>query len=759
MRSNSVIQSNPDYIEELNIQKYWLVVKRRWKPAMLTFTTFAILSTLFAISRKPTYEAKGQVLIERDKASKLVGLDSQMGDIDVLTNQSNPISTEAEIIRSRPIVQETIKELNITQEPGKLPGFIEQINTQFNSSDRESKLVSVKDFLRKLDVKAAKGTDLLEVSYEDKDPELAARVVNKIILAYKDRNALNNKSETSAVRKFIVEELPKLEANVNKAEDRLLQFKSQNKLVNLSAETNKTITTVQSLEAEINQTAVELKDINARSAEIRHQLGMNLEEAKVLIAVSQSEGIKRTLTELQEVKIEATEANKKFSGKAPQLVELKERESELELLLKQQISKTIKDGKPISLQNINVLNIGELRQDQIKDFVNIEIKRAGLNSRSAALQENLNAYQEKLEARPKLEKQQRELENKLEAAQSTYQTLLKKLQETQVAENQKVGNVRIIAEAVPPEKPSSTSKQLVIGAGIISGACFGVLVAFLIDIFDRTLKNRQEAEELFGYPLYAIIPKLGESEKNEREMGKLPASSSSIATEDPILRACGIEAYQILRTNLKTISASQSTRVIAVTSSVPQEGKSEVSANLAAAIAAVGQKVLLIDADMRLSTQHTRWRLSNQVGLSNILEHGISWKEVRQEVTPCLDVITAGENVSNPIALIDSHNMKALIETVADHYDYVIFDTPPLVGIADTTILGKMTHGTLMVARPGTLDYSSALDAKKILEKTEQNVVGMVVNGENFDNTYYKDFSYLDKNKKEQNTRLLGSRL
>jgi polysaccharide biosynthesis transport protein len=756
-----MMQSNPDYMEELNIQKHWLVVKRRWKPAVLTFTTLAILSTLFAISRKPTYEAKGQVLIEPDKASKLVGIDSQMGDIDVLTSQSNPISTEAEIIRSRPIVQETIEELNIKLEKGKLSGFIEGI-TPFgdsDSSDRDSELISVKDFLRKLDVKAAKGTDLLEVTYEDKDPELAARVVNKIILAYKEQNALNNKTETSAVRKFIFEELPKLEANVNEAENRLLEFKSQNKLVNLSEETNNKIATIQSLEEQLDRTSVEKEEINALSREIRNQLGMNLEEAKVLIAVSQSAGVKRTVAELQEVNIKMAEANKKFSGSAPQMIELKERESEMNTLLKQQMSKTMSGREPVALKNINVLNIGELKQDQIKDFVNIEIKRAGLNSRSAALQKNLDAYRAKLNERPGLEKQQRELENKLEASQSTYQTLLKKLQETQVAENQKVGNVRIVAEAVPPEKPSSTSKQLIIGSGIISGACFGVLVAYLIDICDRTLKSRQEAEELFGYPLYAVIPKLGETEKSDRSIGQLQPSSSSIVTDDPILRACGIEAYQILRTNLKTISASRSTKTIAVTSSVPQEGKSEVSANLAAAIATIGQKVLLIDADMRLSTQHTRWRLPNQVGLSNILEHGISWKEVRQEITPCLDVITAGQEVSNPVALIDSQNMKQLIESVADNYDYVIFDTPPLVGIADTTILGTMTDGTLMVARPGILDYSSALDAKKILEKTEQNVVGMVVNGENIENTYYKDFSYIDKKKREQTTKLLSSRL
>jgi succinoglycan biosynthesis transport protein ExoP len=752
-----MMQSNPDYIEELNIQKYWLVVKRRWKPAMLTFSTLAILSTLFAISRKPTYEAKGQVLIEPDKASKLVGIDSQMGDIDVLTSQSNPISTEAEIIRSRPLVQETIEELNINVEKGKLSGFIEGITSVLGSSDRDSNLISVKDFLRKLDVKAAKGTDLLEVTYEDKDPELAAKVVNKIILAYKEQNALNNKTETSAVRKFIFEELPKLEANVNEAEERLLQFKSQNKLVNLSEETNKAIATIQSLEEQLNQTSVEKEEINALSREIRNQLGMNLEEAKVLIAVSQSAGVKRTVSELQEVNIKIAEANKKFSASAPQMIELKEKESELNTLLKQQMSKTMGGREKVSLANINVLNIGELKQDRIKDFVNIEIKRAGLNSKSVALQQNLDAYRKKINERPKLEKQQRELENKLEAAQSTYQTLLKKLQEIQVAENQKVGNVRIVAEAVPPEKPSSTSKQLIIGAGIMSGACLAVLIAYLIDICDRTLKNRQEAEELFGYPLYAVIPKLGEVEKSNRAIGQLQPSSSSIVADDPILRACGIEAYQILRTNLKTISASKSTKTIAVTSSVPQEGKSEVSANLAAAIATVGQKVLLIDADMRLSTQHTRWRLPNQVGLSNILEHGISWREVRQEVTPYLDVITAGQQVSNPVALIDSQNMKQLIEAVADNYDYVIFDTPPLVGIADTTILGKMTDGTLMVTRPGILDYSSALDAKKILEKTEQNVVGMVVNGENIENTYYKDFSYIDKKKREQTTKLLSS--
>ncbi|WP_420889778.1 CpsD/CapB family tyrosine-protein kinase [Fischerella thermalis] len=186
----------------------------------------------------------------------------------------------------------------------------------------------------------------------------------------------------------------------------------------------------------------------------------------------------------------------------------------------------------------------------------------------------------------------------------------------------------------------------------------------------------------------------------------------------------------MLQANLKFIS-HRKVRKIVVTSSVTAEGKSEVSANLAAVIAQSGKRVLLVDADMRKPTQHHLWGLINSVGLSHLLVGQGVFSQAVQKVTEFLAVLTAGVIPPNPLALIDSEGMTSLVDIFAENYDYVIFDTPPLAGIADAAVLGKMADGILLVTRPGVLDAPSAAAAKSLLERSEANVLGIVANAVN----------------------------
>lgn len=187
----------------------------------------------------------------------------------------------------------------------------------------------------------------------------------------------------------------------------------------------------------------------------------------------------------------------------------------------------------------------------------------------------------------------------------------------------------------------------------------------------------------------------------------------------------------MLRANLKFISSDKTIRSMVITSSVPGEGKSEVSANLAAAIAQVGRRVLLVDADMRNPTQHHLWGLVNSVGLSNVIVGQESLENSIQSVTSRLSVLTAGVIPPNPLALLDSERMANLIAQMAEQYDYILFDTPPLAGIADAAVLGKMVDGVLLVVQPGVVNSASAAAARSLLLRSEPNVLGLVANGVN----------------------------
>jgi polysaccharide biosynthesis transport protein len=180
-------------------------------------------------------------------------------------------------------------------------------------------------------------------------------------------------------------------------------------------------------------------------------------------------------------------------------------------------------------------------------------------------------------------------------------------------------------------------------------------------------------------------------------------------------------------------------------------------------MAQVGRRVLLVDADMRHPSQHHLWELTNSVGLSNIIVGEANFNTVVREVMPRLDVLTSGVIPPNPVALLDSKRMASLVEMFSKTYDCVIFDTPPLAGIADAPILGKMADGILLVVRPGVVDETSAKAAKDFLARSGQNVLGLVANGVMIENEpdsyfYYTKEEYTTPDSASQEQVTLNAR-
>jgi capsular exopolysaccharide synthesis family protein len=167
-------------------------------------------------------------------------------------------------------------------------------------------------------------------------------------------------------------------------------------------------------------------------------------------------------------------------------------------------------------------------------------------------------------------------------------------------------------------------------------------------------------------------------------------------------------------------------------------------------MAQVGRRVLLVDADMRHPSQHHLWELTNSVGLSNILVGEAEFNIAVKNVMPGLDLLTSGVIPPNPVALLDSKRMASLMETFSKSYDFVIVDTPPLAGIADAPILGKMADGILLVVRPTVVDATSAKAAKEFVARSGQNVLGLVANGVIIKNEPDSYFYYTKEQYKEQ---------
>ncbi|MEO1378236.1 MAG: CpsD/CapB family tyrosine-protein kinase, partial [Cyanobacteria bacterium J06635_10] len=292
---------------------------------------------------------------------------------------------------------------------------------------------------------------------------------------------------------------------------------------------------------------------------------------------------------------------------------------------------------------------------------------------------------------------------------------------------------------------------LILGGGL--GTLVATAMVVLLELKDRSVKTLKEIRKLFGYTLLSTIPSLRKKSYLNLKDTNTPSLPDIPVRDNPDLPIA--DAYRMLQANLKFISSDKPLQVIVVTSSVPQEGKSSVSANLAAAMSQLGQRVLLVDADMQNPIQHNLWGVNNTKGLSDIIIGQVEFETVVSGGMLSLDVLTAGVMTPNPLFLLDSRKMESLIEEFKNTYDFVIIDAPSLVIRADALALGKMADGVLLVTRPGILTAANANTTIEALERSGQNVLGMVVNGlipENESSSYFhyeKKYSTQDNSYQE----------
>lgn len=719
-----------NYSEEIDLEKYWLVLKRRWLPAMGVLGATVIASALYVIFQKPVYEAEGKLMFKSNTTSSLTGLGEEIGQLEALGYQNNPLDTQAEIVKSVPVLEEVIQSLNLRNDDGEL--------------------VKPQELAKELKVTGIAGTDVLHIAYADDDPIMTASVVNKVMDVYLQENVQANRAEAISAREFILSQLPATESAVQRADLALRRFKEENNVIALDEEATAAVEIIANLEEQIAQAQAQLVDATARVQELQNQVGFSPQQAVALSSLNQSTGVQDALLQYQQAQRQLAEEQTRYRAGHPAIDNLQRRIDALEALLQQRIAEVVGNESTIAVGD---LQLGELRQELTGELVQAQAERVGLAGRLQALVETRSSYRSRAHNLPGLEQRQRDLDRQLQAAQATYEGLLARLQEVQVAENQNVGNARVVSMALTPTESVGPQKKLLLGVGAFVGLLLAIATAFALDLADRSVKRIKEAKELFGYTVLGIIPAISTTERNWLHPEQTDQLIPSVITRD-MPQASVSEAYRMLQANLKFLQSDKPLKTIVVTSSIAQEGKSEVSANLATAIAQAGQRVLLVDADLRRPVQHHIWAIANSIGLSNVLVDQGNVQEAVQEVLPTLSVLSAGVMPPNPVALLESKRMAALVADFSENYDFVIFDTPPLSGTADAAVLGRMTDGVLLVVRPGTIDSVNAQSAKEFLAQSGQHVLGMVMNGVNVKNEPDSYFYYT----KEAKTETLNGR-
>lgn len=710
------------------ILRYSLILRRRWLPASLVLALTTLLVTIYAIRQPPNYQSKAQVQIK--KSTKSSGLLEGLSKLENLggsgdSTLNNPMSTQAEVVKSLPIMQDTINSLQLKDQRGE-PLTTEKFATNFKVTN-------------------LKGTEILEVSYQGPNREINQQVVNKVISLYVQRDLNAQRSDTRAARSFVEQQLPDVEAKVRKAENNLRLFREKEGVVDLTAEATKSVEIFTELSREITTTSGELSAEAARVDRMKEVLGGDVQTNTRIGLVSETPGVRDSLVSLQAVQKKLVEERARFTDNSPNVKDLQAKEQALKTDLQKRIKGTLIGGRNQS-QIVDLQSKG-IQESMIADYAKAVAEKSSLEKKLESLKSVAAGYSQRIQKLPQLEQQMRDLGRGVEVSVTTYKTLLARLQEFKIAENQNTGNVSIVVPATLPSEKEKISAKLEqsISIGVLLGLILGTITALVLDSFDRRVKTAQEARDLLpAFPVLGIIP--GFEQKDLIVTTKLLFGQSTNMHKS-IHKNAGSdmekEAFRSLQANLRFLNADNQVKVLVMSSSRPREGKSTVAANLAIVTSELGRRVLLVDADMRKPSQHRIWRQDPSIGLSSVLTGQVSFDDALIELDPNLYLLTAGIIPPNPVALIDSSQMGLLIAEWSRDFDVVIIDAPPLTVAADATILSKQANGLVFVCRPGVADKDSIDACNEILSQSGQNVLGMVLNDVKVDpGKRFKDYYY-----------------
>lgn len=709
-------RNTSNYSEEFvdhDFRQYFFVLRRNWLPAGLTFLICAGLSTFIALyTNRPAYRANGQLLFQiRDPQSELTGLGQQLGELEPI-GRSNPLETQASLLQSRSLLNDVIQSLDLRNESGEL--------------------VSPASVSRDLTVEQIPEADILEIAYVSPDPEFAADFVNELMGSYLAFKAETQQSQAATARTFVDEQLPQLEDKFNQASKALQEFKSDNQILSLELESGGIAALMADFDQKESDARVQLAAANARAANLRQQLNVDTATALNLATLNDASGVQEALAQIQTVEAELAAQRALYQPEYPTVANLQRQLDNLNRLLQERIAEALGGQAQISRED---LQLSGLKQSLLAELVQVESERVALQNQLETLQALRATYQARANAYPAYEDRQRQLEQALNNAQTQYEQLLASSQQIDLAQSQLLGSdqVQIIEAADVPETSLTQLNLKILIAGIGAGLLLAIAVAFALDLLDPSVKTVKELEKRLGYPLLGIIPHF---EPDDRAAASQPVENRTPLSSGYSPRlvalsqrpAFAYEAYQRLHAALRLVDLQKAPRVLAVTSSIQGEGKSEVAANLAATMAQAGRRVLLVDADLRAPSQQQLWQLDPKAGLSHILSGAADMESALHSVTSRLDIITAGVAMADPFMLLESSAASTFVQMASQRYDYVIFDTPPVVPVPDTLVLGKTCEAILFVARPKRVEVTSILAAKSLLSQAKLPIAGFVAN-------------------------------
>ncbi len=678
------------------------VLKRRGLPALITFTAVIGGAIAYLKVTPRLYESSSRLIFD-DRRTSVSELGRDLSQTSVSSPGNSPLANQAELIKSERILTQALA----------IAGNSDVENSE--GGQNGSTKFTVDELSRGIRVKTIPATNILEISYQSKNPDLAAAYANAVAMATIRDNIKSISSEATKVRQFLQQQLPQARTQLQAAEVAENNYRQQSSIVDFDEQTKSLVQSVASLEDQQRTLATQLQEANSRLDSLRQVTqAKGLDTAYESVRGGQDQELQKLRAKLTEQETQLIEARLKFTDSHPTVVKMLLSRDALRSLYAQELAR-VAPGAGANNSNNNIAG-DPISQDLTSQLITNEIERAAVAEKLQLTQNNITQLRNRLTQLPLQQQPLTALIRKREEAAASLKFLQAKFEEARIAEAQKVSTLQVIQAAKPPSTANSPKPNVVLALAGAFGLLLATGVVILLEIMDNTLHDASEAEELLKLPLLGVLP-------------RLPAKTLALEPADGFLdNVALVEPYRMLFKSLEFRTSEL--QLLVVSSTISGEGKSIVASHLAAVSAMLSRRTLIIDADLRRPVQHTIFNLPAKPGITDIVEGNISLKEAVQSTEiENLSVLTCGGIYGRASQILESAAMKKLIAEAAANYDFVIIDTPPLSACADTATLAKQCEGVLMVTRPNITVKEVLQRAVSELNNNHIPIVGVVVNG------------------------------
>jgi capsular exopolysaccharide synthesis family protein len=749
----------PDYAyssesEPVHLRDYWKILVKRRRMIAWIFSAAVILGILISLTATHMYTATAGLKIEPQNPT-VTGV--EMLRVAEAGAQYDYYQTQYKLLESRSLAEMVVAKLGqdfnaelrnganagestVTQFTSwimeNMGSFISQLNPFSSDGSSAPKApeaqkmpATTTDFLGRymkyLKVKPVKLTRLVEIEFTTPDPELSRTLANAHARGFIQWNLKSRFELTNEAREFLDNKNVELKRKLERSERELNRFrqehgvvsmdKGENIVVERMVEVNKQLTAAraQRIEAESLYRTVENQSTQYLSQVLTQGLIPNLRASLLLL-------------EADKVKLSTV-----FTADHPRIIELT-----------QQIDET---RKSLNREIANVVR-------------GIRENYAAASTKERSLQAEADRQKQAALTLKEVGVQYAVLEEEAKVSRALYENVLKRLHETNLANDLAVSNIQIAQLAVKPKSPSSPNIPFNLLLSSSLGLLIGVVLACFLEYLDSTLKTPQHVWKATTLTTLGVVPDVKTlpvrtyrelSPPSNDQFLKLPPPASPKSTPRELIvshhpLSILSESYRTIRTALLFFQAENPPRVVLLTSPSPGEGKTLTTLNLAIALAQDSNKVLVIDADLRKGCCHSRLGLQNRFGLSDVLTRNPSLDGIIQKTSvDGLSLISRGSSHTNPSDLLRSNRMRAMLTQLRETYDFILLDTPPVIAVSDAAVLSSLCDGILLVLHGQKTTTPSAQLALERLQMVRAPVLGVILNGVDLahpDYEYYRHY-------------------